>query len=122
MASFMKNIAAVLLIFVLVLHAAAQTRRARPAAPAALPTAEQLDALAARFAPTMLRVATAKLSAGDRAALPKLIEAARILNDLYMDQLWSGNRALYRTLQADRTPLGQARLRYFWIKRVLGTT
>src|SRR5512142_2591399 len=120
-ASFMKNLAAVLLLCVLALPAAAQTRRpkprVKPVAPTALPTAEQLDALAARFAPTPLRVATAKLSAGDRAALPKLIEAARILNDLYMDQLWSGNRALYRTLQADGSPLGQARLRYFWINK-----
>ena len=54
---------------------------------------------------------------GDRKALPKLVEAARVLNLLFMDQLWSGNRALYAKLQKDTTPLGKARLHYFWLNK-----
>ena len=84
---------------------------------AAMPDAAQLNAMAARFAPTPLRVDTAQLSAGDRQALPKLIEAARILNKIFMEQLWSGNMGLYDKLRKDASPLGRARLHYFWINK-----
>ncbi len=84
---------------------------------APLPNAAQLEQMAARFAPTPIRVDLSRLAPGDRAALPKLIEAARILDDIFMDQLWSGDRALYARLQKDATPLGRARLHYFWINK-----
>jgi hypothetical protein len=85
--------------------------------PAAVPNLAELEAMAARFAKTPLRVDISKLDAGDRQALPKLIEAARILNSIYMDQLWSGDRALYAKLQQDGSPLGKARLHYFWLNK-----
>ena len=83
----------------------------------ALPDLAQLDQMASRFAPTPLRVDTSRLSSGDREALVKLIEAARILNDVFMQQTWDGNLALYARLQKDTTPLGKARLHYFWINK-----
>ena len=84
---------------------------------AAFPDAAQLNRLAARFAPTPLQVDTNALSAGDKQALPKLIEAAQLLNVVFMKQYWSGNLATYEKLKADKTPLGQARLRYYWINK-----
>jgi Peptidase family M49 len=84
----------------------------------ALPDLAQLDKMASRFAPTQLRVDTSRLSAGDRQALVKLIEAARILNDIFMQQMWEGDVALYEKLQKDVTPLGKARLHYFWINKM----
>src|SRR5512147_755001 len=54
------------------------------------PDLQQLNRMAARFAPTPLRVDTARLSAGDRQALVTLIAAARVLDTIYMNQLWSG--------------------------------
>src|SRR5712692_7005430 len=84
---------------------------------AAMPGRAQLEKLAVRFAPTPLRVDTSQLSPGARQALVKLIEAGRILNDVFLKQLWSGNPALYARLQKDRTPLGKARLHYFWINK-----
>jgi hypothetical protein len=83
----------------------------------AVPDLAQLEKMASRFAPTPLRVDTSKLSAGDRQALVKVIESARILNDVFMQQMWEGNLALYARLQKDTTPLGKARLHYFWINR-----
>src|SRR5271165_4297829 len=77
----------------------------------------QLEKMTGRFAPTPLRVDTSRLSSGDRQALVKLIEAARILNDIFMQQMWDGNLALYSRLQKDTTPLGKARLHYFWINK-----
>src|SRR5271170_464760 len=81
------------------------------------PDAAQLAKMAARFAPTTLRVDTSKLSSGDRQALVKLIEAARLLNDVFLQQLWDGNLALYARLQKDTTPLGKERLQYFWLNK-----
>src|SRR6202521_6077205 len=77
----------------------------------------QLQKMTARFAPTTLRVDTSKLSSGDRQALVKLIEAGRIMDDIFLIQYWSGNPALYSRLQKDKTPLGKARLQYFWIDK-----
>ncbi len=81
------------------------------------PDAAELQRMAARFTPTELRVDVGKLSAGDRRALPKLVAAARVLDDIYMDQLWSGNRALHAKLQKDASPLGRARLHYFRLNK-----
>lgn len=81
------------------------------------PGLAQLEKMTARFAPTPLRVDTSRLSAGDRQALVKLIEAARLLDNVFMMQYWKGDTGLYARLQRDKTPLGKARLRFFWINK-----
>jgi hypothetical protein len=83
-------------------------------APAAAPhaaSAAELNAMAKRFAPVDLRADTAGLSKGDRAAIEKLIEAAKIVDTLQLRQRWAGNEALWAALQKDTTPLGKARQR-----------
>jgi len=82
-----------------------------------IPDLAQLEKMTARFRPTELRADAAKLSPGDRQALPKLIEASGVLNDIFLKQLWSGNTALYAKLRQDTTPLGKARLHYFWVNK-----
>ncbi len=77
----------------------------------------ELTMMTARFAPTPLRADISRLSLAEQKALEKLIEAARVINRLYVQQLWSGDLALYEKLKGDRTPLGQARLRYFRINK-----
>src|SRR3954471_15997585 len=79
-----------------------------------IPGLAELQKMQARYAPTELKVDTTHLSAGDRKALIKLLEAARVLDPLFMTQLWEGNNELYARLKKDRTPLGRARLKYFW--------
>ena len=91
--------------------AAAQSAREKT------PDLQQLQRMTARFAPTPLRVDTSRLSAGDRQALVKLIAAARVLDTIYMNQLWSGDLALYSKLKADKSALGQARLHSFWTNK-----
>ena len=100
-----------------VIPAKARSKKSTPKAGPALPDLAALNKMAARFAPTPLRVDTSMLSAGDRAALVKLIEAARILNHTFLQQLWDGNLALYARLQKDTSMLGKARLNYFWINK-----
>ena len=82
-----------------------------------IPDLAQLEKMIARFAPTELRADVSKLSPGDRQALAKLVEASRVLDDIFLQQLWSGNQSLYAQLQRDTTPLGKARLHYFWIEK-----
>jgi hypothetical protein len=87
------------------------------AATVTMPDVARLQQMSARFAPVKLNVDTSALSPGDRQALGKLTEAARVLNFTYLDQLWSGNRALYRKLQKDTSPLGKERLQFFWLNK-----
>ncbi|HEX7317361.1 MAG TPA: hypothetical protein VF297_25910 [Pyrinomonadaceae bacterium] len=75
----------------------------------------ELNAKIRRFAPTVVTADTSTLSAGDRRALAKIVEAARLFDPLFLRQVWSGNVALKQKLEADKTPLGRARLHYFMI-------
>jgi len=84
---------------------------------AEIPDLPHLNQMIARFAPTDVRVDLSKLSPGDRQALAKLIEASGLLNDIFLNQMWSGNQALRTKLEGDRSPLGKARLHYFWINK-----
>jgi len=79
-----------------------------------IPGLADLQKMQARYAPTELKVDTSTLSAGDKKALVKLLEAARVLDPLFMTQLWEHNLELYEKLKKDKTPLGRARLKYFW--------
>lgn len=81
------------------------------------PGLEQLNSMIARYAPTPIRVNVSRLSPGDQKALVKLIEAARVLNPVFMNQLWDGGLGLYDELKTDATPLGRARLHYFRINK-----
>jgi len=68
-----------------------------------------------RFAPTTLTANTTQLSNGDRKALKKIIEAARLLDPLFLRQVWSGNDELHKKLEADKSAVGRQRLHYFLI-------
>jgi hypothetical protein len=66
-----------------------------------------------RFSRTEIKGDVAKLSPGDKKALVKLIEAAKIMDKAYTRQVWSGNDALRKKLEADKSPAGKERLHYF---------
>lgn len=68
-----------------------------------------------RFAPTEINGDASELSQGDREALSKLIEAAKIMDSLYLRQAWEGNRDMLERLREDRSPGSEDRLRYFLI-------
>ncbi len=68
-----------------------------------------------RFAPTVITADTSGLSAKDRLALMKIIEAARLLDPLFLRQVWSGNEALLKKLERDKSAQGRERLHYFRI-------
>jgi len=78
---------------------------------------ERLEAMAARFAPVELTADVSALPERERQALGKLIEAAQVFDALFLRQVWAGNETMLMRLAADRTPLGQARLRYFLLNK-----
>ncbi|QYF91895.1 hypothetical protein KY495_13985 [Massilia sp. PAMC28688] len=80
-------------------------------------TASELAAMAQRYAPVSLTADVSHLSAGDRAAITKLIEAARIIDVLQLRQRWAGNETLWNVLKKDKSALGKARLDYFWLNK-----
>ena len=79
--------------------------------------ASPLAAKIRQFAPTDLTADTSHLSENDRKALDKLIEAAKLLDPLFLRQVWSGNEALLKKLVADTSPEGRERLHYFMINK-----
>src|SRR5215510_7132909 len=86
-----------------------QTKETKPAGDA------DLGKKIARFAPTVLTADTAKLTPKDQQALKKIVEAAKLLDPLFLRQVWNGNEALEKKLLADKTPAGRDRLHYFYI-------
>jgi hypothetical protein len=85
--------------------------------PSHVPDAAELRRMAARFAPTELRVDVSQLSLGDRRALRILIQATDLIDRIYLEQKWSGNLAQWAELDRDTTELGSARRHYFWINK-----
>jgi hypothetical protein len=81
------------------------------------PDAARLQRMAARFAPTEIAADVSKLSPGDRQVLATLIEASRIIDALFLRQVWAGNAATLLDLAKDRSPDGQARLHYFLLNK-----
>jgi hypothetical protein len=79
--------------------------------------ATRLQQMAARFAPTEIKVDLAKLSASDRKVLAKLVEASKIMDALFLRQVWTGNEPMLLDLVQDQTPEGRARLHYFLINK-----
>jgi hypothetical protein len=80
-------------------------------------TESPLAAKIRRFAPTDVTADLAQLSENDRKALDKVIEAAKLLDPLFRRQVWSGNDALQKKLEADTSADGRERLHYFMINK-----
>jgi hypothetical protein len=85
--------------------------------PAPSSKTSELQRMAARFAPTDLRVDLTNVSASDRQVLAKLVDASRIIDALFLRQVWEGNEAMMRRLSSDATDEGNARFHYFMINK-----
>jgi hypothetical protein len=81
------------------------------------PDAAALQTMTARFAPVDIGADSGALPAGERRALGKLVQAGRIMDALYLRQVWGGNEAVLFDLLADESPLGRARLHAFLINK-----
>ena len=81
------------------------------------PGADQLKNMAARFAPVDLSADASKLPSNERQALAKLVEAAKVMDALFLRQVWAGNEPMLLTLVQDTSPLGRERLHYFLVNK-----
>ena len=77
----------------------------------------KLQRMAARFAPTEIGADLSKVSAQDRRVLAKLVGASKILDALFLRQVWAGNEAMLLDLGQKQTPEARARLHYFLINK-----
>ena len=82
-----------------------------------MPNQTSLQKMAARFAPVEITAGIKHLPAREQHALIKLLQAARIMDALFLRQVWAGNESLLMSLIGDETPLGKARLHYFLINK-----
>jgi len=64
----------------------------------AMPTLPELQKMTLRFAPAEIGADVAALPANERAALDRLVEAARIMDALFLRQVWGGNDAMLQDL------------------------
>lgn len=58
-----------------------------------------IDKRVAQFAPVSITADTSALTAEDRQVLDKLVEAARLMNEIFLRQAWAGNPALREQLK-----------------------
>jgi hypothetical protein len=83
----------------------------------AAPTLPELQKMTARYAPVDVRVDVSQLPAHELQALVKIIQAAQIVDALFLRQRSPRNDSWLLDLLNDQSPLGQARLRYFLINK-----
>ena len=71
----------------------------------------------ARFAPTILTADTSRLTPQDRKALGEIISAAKLMDHIFMLQVWSGNEALLNRISAYQAFPFRQRVHYFLINK-----
>src|SRR5262245_1474650 len=81
------------------------------------PETKKLETMAARFAPVDLAVDISALPPNERQALAKMVEASRVMDSLFLRQVWVANEKTLQDLSRDTSPLGRARLHYFTINK-----
>jgi hypothetical protein len=69
------------------------------------------------FTPVDITANIDDLPTSERAALAKLLDATRIIDAIFLEQVWAGNPALLLQLQRDRTVAGQTALDFFVINK-----
>lgn len=77
------------------------------------PEADVLKAHLSKFAPVELTADLSHLSDGDRAALDRLVAASKLIDSIYLRQVWSRNIETLGRLRTDNTDLGLLRQRLF---------
>src|SRR3954451_25205053 len=90
-----------------------------------MPTLAELQKMTARFAPAEIGADVSALPKNERDALTRLVDAARIMDALFLRQVWAGNDAMLQDLarraaspaspRAGRAEA--ARLHYFLINK-----
>ncbi len=73
--------------------------------------------MAPLFAPVDITANIDGIPDSERAALVKILEAARIMDGLFLEQVWAGNSSLLLQLQNDQSAAGRAVLDFFLVNK-----
>jgi hypothetical protein len=87
------------------------------AKPEPVPTVAELRTKTAQYAPADISADISALPDRERRALAKLVEAAKLMDSLFLRQVWAGNDAMLQDLARRTDELGRARLHYFLINK-----
>ena len=112
-------------VLMLVLAAGAAALSGSEQESTAMPTLAELQKMTARFAPAEIGADISALPTNEREALARLVEAARLMDALFLRQVWAGNDAMLQELARQAAaPAGPrasrsaaARLHYFLINK-----
>ena len=69
------------------------------------------------YAPVEIGADLTALPDSEQAALARIVDAARVMDALFLEQVWPGNPTVLMALQDDRSPAGHARLDYFLLNK-----
>ena len=69
------------------------------------------------FAPVEIGTSLDQLPDNERRALASIIAAAKIMDAIFLEQVWAGNPSLLLDLTNDTTARGQARLSFFLLNK-----
>ncbi|MFE8602113.1 dipeptidyl-peptidase 3 family protein [Archangium violaceum] len=86
-------------------------------APSRPPNAAELKRMTSRFAPVDIQADVSKLPENERRALAKTVQAAKLMDSLFLRQVWAGNETLLLDLLKDTSPLGRERLHSFILNK-----
>jgi hypothetical protein len=81
------------------------------------PDLQQIQKMSSRFAPVDVRVDVSALPQSERQALIRIIQAAQILDALFLRQVSARNESRVLLLMNDTSPLGKARLDQFMLEK-----
>ncbi|MDA1094928.1 MAG: hypothetical protein O3A25_16880 [Acidobacteria bacterium] len=69
------------------------------------------------FAPVEIGADLSGLPASERQALAHIVDAARVMDDLFLQQVWAGNPSLLLSLLGDQSASAVARLNFFLLNK-----
>ena len=71
---------------------------------APMPDVARLLTNTARFAPVEVAADISRLPAGEQKSLARMVEAGRIMDTLFLRQVWAANEGMLAQLQKDVSP------------------
>jgi len=69
------------------------------------------------FAPVDIGADISPLPRSERSALARIIDAARVMDALFLEQVWAGNPSLLLALQGERSAVSRAQLAFFLVNK-----
>jgi hypothetical protein len=94
---------------------AAETRAPGPKPAGGLRIVSDVEKRVAQFAAIPMNADTSALAVEDRKVLDKLVEAGKLMNEIFLRQAWTGNPALREELKGYKGPHADAARKYFAI-------